>query len=254
MCLLVGRSMSACADNVRAATTEATLAGHSNEWYGSATLSPLTPAQLRVLRVLRVCSLRGDLPPTYRELQAELGFRSTATVRDHLKALERKGYVRLAARRFRGLQVLSSACPDLCERQVGVAQSPHDRSEAGAKWFAELLPGGGIAVLWCLSASCESDLCLQPGDRLMIDEGAAPTSSDWLAFSLDGESLARVIRNENAVANQGPAIRFGSNANLRSVGVVRAVIRRAVVQCQNAPLVPDEMVSRLVRGVKYAAC
>ncbi len=215
-------------------------------------LSPLTPAQLRVLQVLRLRSLRGDLPPTYRELQGELGFRSTATVRDHLKALERKGYVRLAGRRFRGVQVLSRGYLDLSDHQCEAGRFSDDRSQAGAKWFAQLLPDGGIAVLWSVSASCESQLGLRPSDRLMIDQGAAPASGDWLAYSSDGESLARVSRDGIALPNRASS-RGGSSAELRLVGVVRAVIRQAAAQRKDVDPVFDDRMYRPDRGVNYAA-
>ena len=217
-------------------------------------LTSLTPAQLRVLQVLRLRSQRGDLPPTYRELQGDLGFRSTATVRDHLKALERKGYVRLAGRRFRGLKLLSKACLDLSPHPREAARFSDDRSQVGAKWFAELLPEGGMAVLWSVSTSCETELGLRPSDRLMIAEDAVPTSGDWLASSLDGESLARVLRNESAPTNRKAPSRCSSNAKFRLVGVVRAVIRQVAVQHQDVHPASDDRVTRSVRGVKYAAC
>lgn len=42
-------------------------------------------------------------PPTIREIGRSFGFRSTGTVRDHLQALKRKGYVRALPGKSRGL-------------------------------------------------------------------------------------------------------------------------------------------------------
>ena len=206
-----------------------------------------------MLQVLRLRSQRGDLPPTYRELQGDLGFRSTATVRDHLKALERKGYVRLAGRRFRGLKLLSKACQDLSPRPREAARFSEDRSQVGAKWVAELLPGGGTAVLWSVSASCETEMGLQPSDRLMIDEDTVPASGDWLAYSLDGESLARVLRNESAPTNRKAPTRCNTSAKFHLVGVVRAVIRQVAVQYQDVHPASGDRATRSVRRGKYAA-
>jgi repressor LexA len=233
---------------------EARVEGHSSEWYGTASVSPLTSAQLRVLQVLRRRLMHGDLPPTYRELQGELGFRSTATIRDHLKALERKGYVRLGGRRFRGVQVLSGTSRDSYLPLFDAAQSGAESNLPRTKWFAELLPDGGTAVLWSVSVPCKSGLGLRPGDQVMVDEGAAPSSGDWLAYSLDGQSLAEVLRIRKSEKAPDLSTLTDSKSELRLVGVVRAVIRRSDGQSRAGSPTLDRGASRLDRRGKYAAC
>src|SRR3989338_11340582 len=50
---------------------------------------------------------RSGIPPTIREIAAHMGFSSTGTVRDYLKALERKGYIRQGRNRLaRSIEVL----------------------------------------------------------------------------------------------------------------------------------------------------
>ena len=53
----------------------------------------LTPKQEKVLNFIRK-RVGERLPPTIREIGEELGFKSTGTVRDYLKALMQKGLVR----------------------------------------------------------------------------------------------------------------------------------------------------------------
>ena len=53
------------------------------------------------MKALRLRLQRGEPGPTYRELCSELGWKSTGTVRDHLKVLARKGLVELANGRAR---------------------------------------------------------------------------------------------------------------------------------------------------------
>src|SRR5688572_20643741 len=60
---------------------------------------PLTPLQNRVYEAIRRRIDRGELGPSYRELCSEFGWTSTGTARDHLQALERKGYIELAGNR-----------------------------------------------------------------------------------------------------------------------------------------------------------
>ena len=53
----------------------------------------LTPRQREVLEVIQHSIEDNGYPPTIREIGAELGIKSTNAVNDHLKALERKGYL-----------------------------------------------------------------------------------------------------------------------------------------------------------------
>jgi repressor LexA len=53
----------------------------------------LTKRQQEVLDYIRSCISDNGYPPTLRELGSQLGISSTNGVNDHLKALERKGYL-----------------------------------------------------------------------------------------------------------------------------------------------------------------
>jgi repressor LexA len=53
----------------------------------------LTQRQEMVLSFIRNCIDERGFPPTIREIGAHMGIRSTNGVMDHLKALERKGYL-----------------------------------------------------------------------------------------------------------------------------------------------------------------
>jgi len=54
---------------------------------------PLTHRQGEVLAVLQRLIEEHGIAPTLREIGRELGIRSTNGVNDHLRALERKGYI-----------------------------------------------------------------------------------------------------------------------------------------------------------------
>jgi repressor LexA len=53
----------------------------------------LTARQEQVLRFIRQSIIDRGYPPTLREIGAHMGIRSTNGVNDHLRALERKGYL-----------------------------------------------------------------------------------------------------------------------------------------------------------------
>lgn len=54
----------------------------------------LSPRQRAVLHVIVACQRRNGWTPSVREIGAALGLRSAATVQQHLRALEHKGYIR----------------------------------------------------------------------------------------------------------------------------------------------------------------
>lgn len=50
--------------------------------------------------------IQSGIPPTIREIAGHMGFSSTGTVRDYLKALEKKGYIRQGKRLARSIEML----------------------------------------------------------------------------------------------------------------------------------------------------
>ena len=68
-------------------------------------LPPLTARQREVLEFVRQFMAKAGYPPTVREIGAHFGF-VPRSIFDHLKALERKGYLRRTASKSRSLQIL----------------------------------------------------------------------------------------------------------------------------------------------------
>lgn len=71
-------------------------------------MEKLTEKQRKVLDFIRKC-IGERLPPTIREIGEELGFKSTGTVRDYLKALMQKGLVRRMNNKSRALELTEKA-------------------------------------------------------------------------------------------------------------------------------------------------
>lgn len=68
-------------------------------------MAELTPKQKKVLDFIKN-SVRKNLPPTIREIAKEMGFSSTGTVRDYLKSLEKKGYLKRLNNKSRAIELL----------------------------------------------------------------------------------------------------------------------------------------------------
>jgi repressor LexA len=65
---------------------------------------PLTAKQREVYEWMR--DNMGYFSPTVREIALQFGFKSPNGVTCHLKALEKKGYIRMANGRPRGIEVV----------------------------------------------------------------------------------------------------------------------------------------------------
>jgi len=71
----------------------------------------LTARQALALGFIRSCIEQQGYPPTLREIGAHMGIHSTNGVNDHLRALERKGYITRDDLKSRGLRVVDTSAP-----------------------------------------------------------------------------------------------------------------------------------------------
>jgi repressor LexA len=66
----------------------------------------LTARQTQILSFIRKYLAANHMPPTQLAIMMAMGFRSRTAVRDHLKALEKKGAISLMSGASRGIQLL----------------------------------------------------------------------------------------------------------------------------------------------------
>ena len=71
----------------------------------------LTKRQEQTLDFIRKSIEERGYPPTLREIGEYMGIRSTNGVNDHLRALERKGYLRREDMKSRALKLVEDAMP-----------------------------------------------------------------------------------------------------------------------------------------------
>lgn len=147
----------------------------------------LTARQREVLEFIRHFMAQAGYPPTVREIGAHFGL-VPRSVFDHLKALERKGYLRRIASKSRSLQILESP-------------SPHARTPSAVR---------DLPILGRVAA----------GEPLLAEqnvEGTFTISRDWVngdeAFLLkvQGESMigAHILPGDYALVRRQPTAENG---------------------------------------------
>jgi repressor LexA len=72
----------------------------------------LTSEQDRVLSFIRKTRDKTGVPPTVREIAGALGYKSPNNVRQHLRLIEQKGFIRLLQGKARGIEIISQAAED----------------------------------------------------------------------------------------------------------------------------------------------
>lgn len=72
----------------------------------------LTSEQDRVLSFIRKTRDETGVPPTVREIADALGYKSPNNVRQHLRLIEQKGFVRLLQGKARGIEIVQQAADD----------------------------------------------------------------------------------------------------------------------------------------------
>ena len=141
----------------------------------------LTPRQRRILAWIEAVTRREGVPPTVREIGAAFGLRSTGSVRTHLSALRRKGYLGAPrARRHRGIVLARRRESTLSSLQPSLPSRAPVREEGKVREVPVL---GRVAAGPTMLA--EENL----EGTLILGEGLLPRSGDVFALRVKGESM-----------------------------------------------------------------
>lgn len=117
----------------------------------------LTARQSQILALITQDIAQTGRPPTRAEIARALGFRSANAAEDHLRALERKGYILLAAGTSRGIQLTALAQSAALQPSSGADSLPASAHSAQPATGAGLIAARSIqtppgAPIWTASS------------------------------------------------------------------------------------------------------
>lgn len=204
-------------------------------------MEELTERQREILTfIVKETEMRG-FPPTIREIGEEMDIRSTNGVNDHLKALERKGYLLRGEQQSRSLVPTKRArmvlglgakkdadlieVPLLGKVAAGAPLLATENIEDSVKIDSFLLGGAGREV-FALRVKGESmiEAGIYDGDFLFVRK--APSASP-------GEIVVALIEDEATVKRyypEGERIRFQpANSSMQPIYVERAAFRSTMI-------------------------
>jgi len=136
----------------------------------------LTAKQREVLEAVQAWIEERGRPPTLREMAQRMGVSSTNAIRDHLRVLEGKGYLKREARLSRGLEVIRGGkADDAPERAPTVLNGP-ERKMVAIPLVGRVAAGAPILA----EENIEDTLYL---DKFFVREG------DLFALQVKGSSM-----------------------------------------------------------------
>ena len=197
----------------------------------------LTDRQQQVLHYIRQSITDRGYPPTLREIGAHMGIRSTNGVNDHLRALERKGYLTREDMKSRALRPRDV---DDLPAGEGAALAAKPANDQGETEMVEIPVLGRIAAGQPLLAT-ENIF-----DTVRIERGMVRGGRDVFGLRVQGDSMIEagilsgdyIFVRKQPTANRGDIVcaLIGDEATVKYFYPEKEYIRLQPANAQMAPI------------------
>jgi repressor LexA len=171
-------------------------------------MDPLTYRQQQVLNYIQVHQQQKGIVPTLREIARHFSFRSMTAAVDHVRVLQRKGYLAHEPRRARSLRLLSETAsldrplvrmPVFGSIPAGFAD---ERRQEPIREVLVDLAGLGIhpkGKAFAVEVRGDSMIGrhILEGDQVILDAGRTPRHGDVVAALVEGQSTLKTFIIEN---------------------------------------------------------
>ena len=165
----------------------------------------LTARQAEILELIRVYISEEGCPPTRAEIAETLGFRSANAAEDHLRALERKGFIELVAGASRGIRLLEE---DYGLPVVGrVAAGAPVLAEEHIEDYCQVDPGifhPRADYLLRVSGDSMIDIGIHDGDLLAVHRTRHAENGQIVVARIGDEVTVKRFRQRGAIVRLLP--------------------------------------------------
>ncbi len=201
----------------------------------------ITPRQKAVLEYIAKTIESEGFPPTIQEIGAHFGITSTNGVFDHLKTLERKGYIERSAK-ARSIRLTQKTLSGLLGNN-GLALPLVGRVAAGQPLLAleniedyiVVSPQVAGKNAFCLRVAGDSmiEAGLLEGDVIIVDRSISPRPGDIVVALIGGESTVKFYYPKADTVELRPANQLMRPITFPAIevniqGVVVALQRRLI--------------------------
>jgi repressor LexA len=166
---------------------------------------PLTDRQERLLRIIETSVTKRGYVPTLQEMAAAMGITSLQGVKDHLTALERKGYLRRTPGRRRAIGIIQPITPiagsvPILGRVAAGRPLLAVENREGALRLDNSLLGNGNHFALRVQGDSMIDAGIQEGDYAIVRQQDAANPGDIVVALLgEGVTVKRLRRKGSAL-------------------------------------------------------
>ena len=195
---------------------------------------PLTDRQAKLLKFIHEHIHSKGHPPTFREIGRAFRFRSTGTVRDHVRAIEAKGYLRKSAGKSRGLfpENLWRALPILGRVPAGGPLLADENIE-GTFDLTHEFSGEKVFALKVRGDSME-EAGIHDGDLVVVRAQEQAEPEQIVVALVEGEATVKRLARRNGKLQLQPAnpryqpipVEAGTRILGKVIGVIRSYERK----------------------------
>ena len=192
----------------------------------------LTSKQKDVLKFIYHAIKTDNLPPTVREIARHFNFSSTGTVRDYLKALVHKGYIRVAANKSRAIELVREnlfTVPILGKVQAGLPTLAVEEIEGYLNLDSLVFSDDSTFALRVRGDSMVG-AGIMPDDLVLVRKQNMAQTGETVVALIDDEATVKSLRRrgkdyylEPANAKYTPIL---IDQNVSIIGKVISVIRK----------------------------
>lgn len=159
----------------------------------------LTPRQERLLRTIEAWHAKHGYAPTLQELAQAMGIASLQGVKDHLKALERKGYIRRAPGKRRAIEMLHPSLPadggiPILGRVAAGRPVLAIEHQEGLLSFNSTLLGQGTHFALRVQGDSMVGAGIEDGDYVIVRQQSTANAGDIVVALLGEEVTVKRLR------------------------------------------------------------
>lgn len=204
--------------------------------------SELTPEQQRVFSFIVKHRNETGFPPTVREIAQGLGYRSPNNVRQHLRLIEQKGYIRILAGKARGIEItagfsMEAADDHSCEVPLignvaaGKPITAIENIDGYVTLDKSIFRGEGLFALR-IKGDSMTGMGILDGDIVVIRKKQSAENGEVVVVIIDGDAtLKRFIKKDGKVFLHAenpayPDIVLSSASSIQVAGKLVGVIRK----------------------------
>lgn len=194
--------------------------------------STLTDKQKDVLKFIYEAIKHDNLPPTIREIAKHFKFSSTGTVRDYLRALVAKGYIKITANKSRAIEIIRDkifSIPILGRVQAGLPSLAVEEIE-GYLNLDSLVFSDAQTFALRVKGDSMIDAGIMPGDLVLVNKQSMAKTGDTIVALIGDDATVKYLSKkgnqhflEPANPNYSP-IPFDEKVSI--IGRVISVIRK----------------------------